>query len=108
MKKFLISLVVGVLAEAVKNPEIRDFVSGLVVKLAEKLKGDLVPALIGLFPTFGGAIIETVLDKLPGVHNLDVEILNSDVAKKIIESDPDLPFVSGFIDLTEILRGFIK
>ncbi|QGJ93682.1 hypothetical protein SEA_HANNACONDA_41 [Mycobacterium phage Hannaconda] len=108
MQKFLISLIIGVISQAAKNPEVREFVTDLVMKLADKLKDDLVPALIGLFPTFGGAIIETVLDKLPGVHNLDVEILNSDVAKKIIESDPDLPFVSGFIDLTEILRGFIK
>ncbi|AEJ92130.1 hypothetical protein OPTIMUS_50 [Mycobacterium phage Optimus] len=108
MQKILISLIVGVLTQAVRNPEIREFVSGLVLKLADKLKDDLVPALIGLFPTFGGAIIKSALDSLPGVKLPDIDVINSDVAKKIIDSDPDLPFVSDIIDITEILKGWIK
>ncbi|AEJ93988.1 hypothetical protein THIBAULT_40 [Mycobacterium phage Thibault] len=108
MQNVIISLVIKIIAEAAKNEDVRKFVLELVKELADKLKDDLVPALIALFPTFGGAIIKSALDFLPEVDLPDIDVLNTDIAKKIVDADPDLPFVSDIIDITEILKGWIK
>jgi hypothetical protein len=76
--------------------------------LVAKLKAELLPDLIALFPTFGSSIIKAALDALPNVANLPEAVeLAETVAKNIVDSDPDIPGLSDVIDLSEILRRWL-
>ena len=109
IQKFILDLLV----QAAKNEEIRAFVFDLVDQLGDKVKDDLLPELlpklVALLPVFGAGLIKEVFDRapnLPDISNLDDVVKG--VAGKILDSDPDIPILSGIVDFSEILRGFLR
>ncbi|MFV8049962.1 hypothetical protein [Mycobacterium sp. 48b] len=100
LQDFIIKLIIT----AAKDPEIQK----LGAEALDKIKAEILPDLIALFPTFGSGIIKAALDALPNVANLPeaVELAES-VAKNIVDADPDIPGLSNVIDLSEILRKWL-
>lgn len=111
IEKLLLNLLVG----ATQNPQIRAFVIELVKeaagtiadKLTPDLVGELLPKLSALLPVFGGGVVTEVLKRL-GVDNLELGQVTQDVAKNILDSDPDIPILSDILDLSEIMRKFFS
>ena len=106
LQKFIL----GLLIEAAKNPEIRDFVMDLFLKAVKELKADLLPDLMGTFPAFGASLLKSAFELLPNVADLpgDVADLAGDSVKQILESDPDIPGLSDIIDLSELARRWLR
>lgn len=100
LQDFIIKLII----QAAKDKEVQ----ALAADALAKLKAELLPDLIALFPTFGSGIVKAALDALPNVTNLPAAAeLAGDVAKNIIDADPDIPGLSNVIDLSEILRKWL-
>ena len=107
LQNFLINLLV----KAAQDERVQQFVADQVARLVDRLKADLLPDLIALLPTFGSSVVKAALDNLPGISDLDVTQLAEGVAKNvtdIIDSDPDLPIISEYIDISEILRKWLR
>lgn len=104
LQNFIVSLIV----KAAQNPEVQKFVAAQLAVLVAKLKAELLPDLIALFPTFGSGIIKAALDALPNVAGVPEAVaLAESVAKNIVDADPDIPGLSDVIDLSEILRKWL-
>ena len=99
LQDFIIKLIIT----AAKDPEIQK----LGAEAVDKIKAEILPDLIALFPTFGSGIIKAALDGLPGVKIPEAVELAENVAKNIIDADPDIPGLSNVIDLSEILRKWL-
>lgn len=102
MNGFLLKLLVS----AIQNPDIRAFIFELVEKLAAKL----LPDIISTFPTFVGAAMKTFSIKVPNIAEIPDAVgdIAKDVAKQILDSDPDLPGISDIIDLSELARKWLN
>lgn len=101
LQNFIIKLIIT----AAKDPEIQE----LGAEAVAKIKAEVLPDLIALFPTFGSSIIKAALDALPNVANLpEAAALATDVANNIVDSDPDIPGLSNIIDLSEILKTWLR
>lgn len=101
--------ILNLLVEAAKNPEIRAFVADQIARLADKLKTDLLPEIIGTFPTFGASLLKTVFDNLPNVAALPETVaeIATETVKHIADSDPDIPGLSNIIDLSELAKKWL-
>lgn len=101
-QKFILNLLVA----AAKNPDIRAFVFELIEKLAAKL----LPDIISTFPTFVAAAMKTFSIKVPNLAEIPDAVggIAKDVAKQILDSDPDLPGISDVIDLSELARKWLN
>ena len=106
LQGFLLKLLV----EASKNPEIRDFVSDQVIRLAKALKDDLLPDVVGTFPAFGASLLKTAFEKLPNVADIPGEAMDlaADSVKKIVDNDPDIPGLSDLFDLSEWAKRLVQ
>lgn len=109
LQSFLLKLLV----EAAKNDAIRAFAFDLATKLALRLKDDLLPdlleAIVPLIPKFIDAGLKQVFELLPDLPNIDDGVdLAKGVAEKVIATDPDIPGLSEIVDLSELLRGFLR
>ncbi|BCI54929.1 hypothetical protein NIIDNTM18_42070 [Mycolicibacterium litorale] len=107
------SILLKLLIEAVKNEEIRAFAFDLATKLALRLKDDLLPdlleAVVPLIPKFIDAGLKQVVELFPDMPNIPESVdLAKGVAEKVIATDPDIPGLSDIVDLSEILRGFLR
>lgn len=105
--------VVNVLAEASKNPEIRDFASRLVSQAIQELKQELTPdlleSLIPLIPKFIDAGLKQVFELLPGIPDIGGTVdIAKGVVEKVLATDPDVPILSGLFDVSEFLRGLLR
>lgn len=117
MRSFLAKLILAVLVEALEDERVRAFVADQVARLADHLLDRLVPDvlermlpdIVSTFPTFGASVVKSALEKLP---NLSIELpavgeLAKETAEKIVNDDPDIPFISNVFDLTETLKKFL-
>jgi hypothetical protein len=105
--------VVNVLAEASKNPEVRALLNDLLSQAIEELKEDLLPdlmaALVPLIPKFIDAGLKQVFELLPNIPNIpEAADIAKGVVEKVLATDPDIPGLSNIIDLSQILRGFLR
>lgn len=99
------AFILKLLVEAVKNPEIRGFAMDLV----ERLVQSLLPKLVALFPVFGGSLLKQAFELVPNLPDIgELDDAARGVAQKILESDPDIPGLSDIVDLSELLRGFLR
>lgn len=99
LQKFIINLLV----EASEDERVREFVADQVARLVKELKDDLLPDIVGTFPTFAASIVKSALD-LPG----DIADIAKESVENIVESDPDVPGLSGILDLTELAKKWLK
>lgn len=108
LQKFVLNLLI----EALKSPEVREFAADVAVKLADQLKDDLLPDLVekvvAVLPLLGAGLIKDVFDRAPNLPDIaDIDNAARDVARKILDSDPDLPVLSDIVDISEILRRWL-
>lgn len=102
------NFIVSLLVKAAQNPEVQKFVADQLARLVTKLKAELLPDLIALFPTFGQAVVKAALDLMPNVDVPAAVELGKGVAQNIVDSDPDIPGLSDIIDVSEILKGWLR
>lgn len=68
MQKFVLNLLLSAIKEAVKDDDVRAFIIELVLRLANQLRGDLLPALTAMMPIFAASMGKTFANLIPDVH----------------------------------------
>jgi hypothetical protein len=106
MNGFLLKL----LANAVKDPDIRAF----LFDLAERVGKTLLPGLASVIPAAVAAGIKGLGDLIPDIHMPTIHEVEADIrtgVNALLPNDVDIPFISdafekvtGF-DLTDIITG---
>mgnify|MGYP007115078076 CR=1 FL=1 len=104
----LTKIVVNILAAAAQDERVRAFVADQIARLVERLKAELLPDLIELLPTFGSGVVKAALDQLPDINLPDASELGKDVARNILDADPDLGHLSEIVDVSELLRKWLR
>lgn len=112
---------IGLLVAAAQNPEVQKFFYDLALRLARQLKEELLDdlrngveegllsKLTALLPAFGSGLIKEVFNRAPNLPDIgELDDVAKGVAKSILDADPDLPIVSEFVDLSEILKKFLR
>lgn len=99
----LTQLLLNLLKEAAKDEDVREFVGDQVARLADHLKDDLLPQIVATFPAFAASVAKTALN-LPG----EVADIAKESAEHIVKSDPDIPGLSGILDLSELAKKWLK
>lgn len=126
---FLEDFGANILVAALKNPEVKKLLDKSIDEIYEKIKVDapeylelfktklmpelmaffkseVLPSVLAVLPTFGEAIIKSVFDKVPSLPNASqIGDVAGDIAGNILNADPDIPVVSEYFDLSEILHN---
>lgn len=106
MKKFLISVMVGVLSD----PKVQEF----LLQIVDRLGALLLPKLGAIIPAAVGAGIKALGDLIPDIHMPELHEITEDIrggVNALLPTDVDIPILSDAfekvtgIDLTDILTG---
>lgn len=101
LQQFILDLLI----KAAQDPEIQKFVDDRI----DRLKKSLLPDIVATFPTFVASAMKVFSIKMPNMAEIPDAIgdLAQDTAQHILDSDPDLPGISDFIDLSELAKKWL-